>query len=88
MLGVGHTIEDGLPLVILVHRDMLKPTLEVLIAIHLLLGGGGTQGQFHLGTEGTGSHHAQDLPMVQGAVAEALVGAGVIAWTTLSSGTL
>lgn len=45
-------------------------------------------GQFHLGTEGTGSHHAQDLPMVQGAIAEALVGAGVIAWTTLSSGTL
>lgn len=37
-------IEDGLPLVILVHRDMLEPTLEVLITIHLLLGGGGTQG--------------------------------------------
>lgn len=37
-------IEDGLPLVILDHRDMLEPTLEVLIAIHLLLGGDSTRG--------------------------------------------
>ncbi|PQQ21310.1 Serine/arginine-rich splicing factor 10 [Prunus yedoensis var. nudiflora] len=87
-VGVSHMIEDSLPLVILDHRDMLEPTLEVLITIPHLLGGGGTQGQFHRGTQGTGSNHAQGLPMVQGAVAAALVGAGVKGWTTLSSGTL
>lgn len=61
------------------HHAMLEHFLEVLIIIHLPPVQGDTLGQFHLEIEGTGTNHAQGLPMVQEAVA------AVEAWTTLSS---